>query len=383
VIDFELSDEQRQFQSLARQFARDVIIPVAADHDRAESYPEEVVQRGFELGLLNTIIPQEVGGLGLGSLDEAIIGEELGYGCMGIYTIFMASELGITPLLIAGTPEQQQRFLAPLLEAPRLAAFALSEPDNGSDAGAMKTRAVLDGDDVILNGTKMWISNGDRADITVVFATFDPERRHHGTLAVVVEKGREGLSARKLHGKLGQRASPTAELVFQDVRVPRANILGEPGDGFAIAMRTLDRTRIPVAAGSVGVARRALDEALRYASQRHAFGQAIARFQAVQFKLAEMKIGIETARWQTYHAAWLADRGDPHGEAAAIAKAYASDMAFRSAEEALNVHGGYGYVNEYPVEKLMRDVKLNQIYEGTNEIQRVVIARGLLQRLLE
>ncbi|MEJ2358585.1 MAG: acyl-CoA dehydrogenase family protein [Deinococcales bacterium] len=383
MIDFELTDEQKQFQSLARQFARDHIVPVAAQHDREESYPEDVIRRGHELGLLNTIVPESVGGLGLGSLDEAIIGEELAYGCMGIYTVFMASELGITPLLLAGNREQHERFLRPLTEGPRLAAFALSEPDNGSDAAAMKTRAVLDGDEVILNGSKMWISNGDRAEFTVVFATFDPEKRHKGSLAVVVESGREGVSARKLHGKLGQRASPTAELVFDDVRVPRANILGEPGDGFRIAMKTLDKTRIPVAAGSVGVARRALDEALSYAAERHAFGRPIAQFQAIQFKLAEMKIGIETARWQTYHAAWLADRGLPHGEAAAIAKAYASDMAFRSAEEALNVHGGYGYVNEYPVEKLMRDVKLNQIYEGTNEIQRVVIARGLLRQVLE
>lgn len=383
MIDFELTDEQKQFQALARQFARERILPVAAEHDRQESFPDDIVRRGYELGLLNTIVPQEVGGLGLGSVDEAIIGEELAYGCMGIYTIFMASELGITPLLLAGTREQHERFLRPLLDGPNLAAFALSEPDNGSDAAAMKTRAVFDGDDVVLNGSKMWISNGDRAAFTVVFATFDPERRHHGTLAVVVEAGREGFSARKLHGKLGQRASPTAELVFDRVRVPRANVLGEPGDGFRIAMETLDKTRIPVAAGSVGVARRALDEALSYASERKAFGRPIALFQAIQFKLAEMKIGIETARWQTYHAAWLADRGLPHGEAAAIAKAYASDMAFKAAEEALNVHGGYGYVNEYPVEKLMRDVKLNQIYEGTNEIQRVVIARSVLRRLLE
>jgi len=383
VIDFELTDEKKQFQALARQFAREHIQPVAAQHDREESYPEEVIRRGHELGLLNTIVPETVGGLGLGSVDEAIIGEELAYGCMGIYTIFMASELGITPLLLAGTPEQHDRFLRPLTDGPKLAAFALSEPDNGSDAAAMKTRAVLDGDDVVLNGSKMWISNGDRAAFTVVFATVDPALKHRGTLAVVVESGRDGFHATKLHGKLGQRASPTAELVFDDVRVPRANILGEPGDGFRIAMQTLDKTRIPVAAGSVGVARRALDEALAYAAERHAFGRPIAQFQAIQFKLAEMKIGIETARWQTYRAAWLADRGLPHGEAAAIAKAYASDMAFRAADEALNVHGGYGYVNEYPVEKLMRDVKLNQIYEGTNEIQRLVIARGLLRQVLE
>ncbi len=378
MIDFELSTEQRQFQTLARQFARDEIIPVAAQHDRDESYPTAVIERAAALGLLNVIVPQAVGGLGLGLLDEAIIGEELAYGCMGTYTILMASELGITPVLLAGSEEQHERFLRPLTQGAKLAAFALSEPDNGSDAGAMKTRARFDGDDVVLNGTKMWITNGDRADFTVVFATFDPDKRHHGTLAVVVEKGRDGISANKIHGKLGQRASPTAELVFEDVRVPKANILGEPGDGFGIAMRTLDKTRVPVAAGSVGVARRALDEALSYARERKAFGRPISQFQAIQFKLADIKIGIETARWQTYHAAWLADNGRPHTEAAAIAKAYASDMAFRAADEALNIHGGYGYVNEYPVEKLLRDVKLNQIYEGTNEIQRLVIARGLL-----
>lgn len=378
MIDFALSNEQRQIQALARQFAREEIIPVAAQHDRDESYPAAVIERAAELGLLNVIVPQDVGGAGLGLMEEVLIGEEIGYGCMGIYTIMMASELGITPVLLAGTEEQKQRFLAPLVSGPALAAFALSEADNGSDAGAMKTRARFDRDDVVLNGSKMWISNGDRAQFMVVFASFDPEKRHHGTLAVVVEKGTRGVSSNKIHGKLGQRASPTAEVVFDDVRVPRTNVLGEPGDGFSIAMRTLDKTRVPVAAGSVGVARRALDEARSYAAERQAFGRPISSFQAIQFKLADMKIGIETARWQTYHAAWLADRGAPHTEAAAIAKAYASDMAFKAADEAINIHGGYGYVNEYPVEKLLRDVKLNQIYEGTNEIQRLVIARGLL-----
>jgi acyl-CoA dehydrogenase len=379
VIDFELSDEQKQIQALARQFARDEIIPVAAAFDRDESYPEAVVERAFELGLLNVNVPESVGGLGLGLLEEAIIGEELGYGCMGIYTILMASELGVTPLLLAGSPEQHERFLRPLLEGPRLAAFALSEADNGSDAAAMKTRARFDGDDIVLNGGKMWISNGDRAEFTVVFATADPEAGHRASVAVVVERGREGFGAHKIHGKLGQRASPTAELTLHDVRVPRANMLGEVGDGFRIAMRTLDKTRVPVAAGSVGVARRALDESVRYASERRAFGRPISRFQAIQFKLADMKIGVETARWQTYYAAYRADRGSPDPIASAVAKAYASDMAFQAAQEAVNVFGGYGYVDEFPVGKLMRDVKLNQIYEGTNEIQRVVIARHILE----
>lgn len=379
MIDFSLTDEQRQFQTLSRQFAKDTIIPNAAEYDREERYPEDIIAQAFELGLLNTIIPERVGGLGLGMIDEVVIGEELAYGCMGIYTILMASELGLTPIVLAGNEEQQERFLQPLLSGPKLAAFALSEPDNGSDAGAMKTRARLSGDEVILNGAKMWISNGGLADITVVFASHDPEARHRGTLAVVVEGAPPGMSHQKIHGKLGQRASYTAEVAFDNVRVPAANILGEPGDGFRIAMKTLDKTRIPVAAGSVGVARRALEESVAYAQERQAFGKPIAELQAIQFKLADMKIGIESARAQTLYAAWLVDCGLPHTEASAIAKTYASDMAFSAANEAIQVHGGYGYVSEYPVEKLLRDIKLNQIYEGTNEIQRVVVARGLLR----
>lgn len=379
MIGFELSDEQKQFQRLARDFVRDAVMPVAARHDREASYPAEVVAAAFEVGLLNVGVPAAVGGLGLGLLDEAIIGEEFGYGCMGIYTVLMASELGITPLLLAGTPEQQERFLGPLAAGPRLAAFALSEPNNGSDAAGLATRAELVGDEIVLTGTKTWISNGGVADFNVVFATVDPALRHRGTVAVVVETDRPGFGATKLHGKLGQRASPTYELVLDGVRVPRANLLGEVGEGFKIAMRTLDRTRVPVAAGSVGVLRRALDEARAYALEREAFGGKIARFQAIQFKLADMKIALETARWQTYHAAWLADTGRPHAEAAAIAKAYASDAAFAGAQEAINIFGGYGYMDEFPVEKLMRDVKLNQIYEGTNEIQRLVIARHVLE----
>lgn len=378
MITFDLSSERKQFQAVARAFARDVMMPVAAEHDKNETYPADVVQQAFDVGLLNVIIPAEVGGLGLGSLDEAIIGEELAYACMGMYTILMASELGITPLLLAGNAEQHERFLRPLTERAGLAAFALSEPNNGSDAAAMATRAVFDGDEIVINGTKTWISNGGHADFTVVFANHQPELGHKGVVAVVVENDRAGVSTHKLTGKLGQRASPTHEMVFDNVRVPRANLLGEPGDGFKIAMRTLDKTRIPVAAGAVGVARRALDESVAYAKEREAFGRSISKFQAIQFKLANMKISVETARWQTWRAAWLADNGHQHGEAAAIAKAYASDTAFDAAQEAINVFGGYGYMDEYPVEKLMRDVKLNQIYEGTNEIQRVVIARHLL-----
>lgn len=379
MIDFSLTDEQKQLQQLARDFARREIMPIASEYDQKEELPWHIVEKAHELGLLNLSIPEHAGGLGLGMFDECLIGEELAYGCMGIYTVLMASDLGITPILVGGTEEQQQRFLAPLVEKPALAAFALSEPNNGSDAAAMHTTAVLDGDEWVINGSKMWISNGGKAEVTVVFATTDRQGGHRASVAIVVEGTPPGMTSNKIKHKMGQRASHTAELVFENVRVPAANVLGGLGDGFKIAMKTLDKTRIPVAAGSVGVARRALDESVKYAQQREAFGKPVSSFQAIQFKMAEMLMGIETGRMMTWKAAWLVDQGLPHGVESSIAKAYASEMAFDAANEAIQIHGGYGYVGEYPVEKLLRDVKLNQIYEGTNEIQRVVIARSILK----
>ncbi len=379
MIDFSLTDEQKQLQQLARDFARREIMPIASEYDQKEELPWQVIEKAFEVGLLNLSVPEHAGGLGLGMLDESIIGEELAYGCMGIYTVMMASELGITPIVVGGSEEQQKRFLTPLTEKPSLAAFALSEPGNGSDAAAMHTTAVLDGDEWVINGTKMWISNGGIAEITVVFATTDRAGGHRATVALVVPKDAPGFSSNKIKHKMGQRASLTSELVFENVRVPKENQLGGLGDGFKIAMKTLDKTRVPVAAGSVGVARRALDESLKYAKERETFGKPITSYQAIQFKLAEMAMGIETGRLMTWKAAWLVDSGKPHASEAAIAKAYCSEMAFDAANEAIQVHGGYGYVGEYPVEKLLRDVKLNMIYEGTNEIQRLVIARNLLK----
>ncbi|WP_412029560.1 acyl-CoA dehydrogenase family protein [Deinococcus yunweiensis] len=378
-MEFSLSDEQRQLQQLARDFTRKEIIPVASEYDQKEELPWHIVEKAFEVGLLNVGIPDHAGGLGLGMLDECLIGEELAYGCMGIYTVLMASELGITPLLVGATEEQQRRFLTPMTQKPSLAAFALSEPNNGSDAAAMHTTAVLDGDEWVINGTKMWISNGGVAEITVVFATTDRQGGHRATVALVVPRDAPGFTYNKIKHKMGQRASLTSELVFENVRVPRENQLGGLGDGFKIAMKTLDKTRIPVAAGSVGIARRALDESVKYARERAAFGKPIAEFQAIQFKLAEMAMGIETGRLMYQKAAWLVDQHQPHGFESAIAKAYCSEMAFDAANEAIQIHGGYGYVGEYPVEKLLRDVKLNTIYEGTNEIQRVIISRNLLK----
>src|SRR5690625_2531323 len=308
MIGFGLSDEQKQFQAMARHFARDVIAPAAQEHDRNETYPDEVIGQAHGLGLLNVGVPEAAGGLGLGMLDEVIIAEELAWGCMGIYTIMMASELGITPIVLAGTAEQHDRLLTPLLGKPSLAAFALSEADNGSDAAAMGTRATPVEDGFILNGSKMWITNGGLADITAVFATVDPALGTKGSVALVVEKDAPGFSHAKLTGKMGQRASYTAELVFEDVHVPAENLLGEVGDGFRIAMQTLDRTRIPVGAGSVGIARRALEESLAYAQERQAFGRPVSRFQAIQFKLADMKIQSDAARLQCWHAAWQIGR---------------------------------------------------------------------------
>jgi acyl-CoA dehydrogenase len=378
-LHFSLSSEQQQLQALAREFTSKEIIPIAAEYDRREEYPAQILEKAFEVGLTNIIIPEQAGGLGLGMLEEIIIGEEMGYGCMGIYTILMASELGITPILIGGTPEQQKRFLEPLTQKAGLASFALSEAGNGSDAGAMRTKAVLEGDEWVLNGTKMWISNGGIAEFAVVFASTDYALKAKGTVAIVVPKGTTGFTHNKIHHKMGQRATYTAELVLDNVRVPKENMLGGIGDGFKIAMKTLDKTRIPVAAGSVGIARRALEESVKYAKIREAFGKPIGDFQMIQHKLANMYIGLETARLITQKAAWLVDSGQPHSMEAALAKAYASEIAFDAANEAIQVHGGFGYVGEYPVEKLLRDVKLNQIYEGTNEIQRVIMARGLLR----
>ncbi|MBS0661283.1 MAG: acyl-CoA dehydrogenase family protein [Verrucomicrobia bacterium] len=376
-MNFDLTPEQKEIQRLARQFATEQILPRAAEWDRNETYPAEMVQAAADLGLLNIGIPEEYGGLGLGMLEEALIGEELGYACMGFDTIILASDLAVVPLKLAGTDEQKKRFFPGLVKG--LGAFCLSEADNGSDAAAMKTKAEFVGDEIVVNGTKMWITNGGVCSTYVVLCRTEHAQGHLGTVCVVVPGDAPGVSHNKLHGKMGQRCSYTAEVIFENVRVPKSNMLGGIGDGFKIAMKTLDRTRITVAAGSLGVARRALDESVKYARTRHAFGAPISNLQAIQFKLADMKMGLDTSRLQTHYAAWLVDNDRPHAQASAIAKCRASDVAFSAAAEAIQVHGGYGYMNDFPVEKLLRDVKLNQIYEGTNEIQRVVVARSLLR----
>ncbi len=377
MMNFDFTPEQKEIQRLARQFAMEQVLPHAAEWDRAETFPVDTVKHAADLGLLNIGIPEEYGGLGLGVVEEVLIGEELGYACMGFDTIILASDLAVTPIKIAGSDEQKKRFFPPLLTG--LGAFCLSEADSGSDASAMKTKAEFVGDDIVINGTKMWITNGGVCSMYVVLCRTAHAEGNKGTICVVVPAETPGVSHNKLHGKMGQRCSYTAEVIFENVRVPKANMLGGLGDGFKIALRTLDRTRITVASGSVGLLRRALDESVKYAKTRLAFGKPIAELQAIQFKLAEMKMSLETSRLQTYYAAWLVDNDRPHGQASAIAKCRSSEAAFAGAAEAIQIHGGYGYMNDFPVEKLLRDSKLNMIYEGTSEIQRIVVARSMLK----
>jgi len=380
MVSFELSEEQKAIRELAREFAQREIAPVAAELDRRQEHPAEILRKAWETGLLNLTIPEEYGGVGLGSFEEVLVAEEFAAACAGITTSVMANSLALTPILLAGTPEQLREFVQPFTEKPLLASFCLTEPEAGSDVAGMRSTARREGDEYVINARKHWITNGSVADLYVVFAKTDPKERHKGISAFIVPRDTPGISLGRKEEKMGQRASDTREVIFDEVRVPVENRLGEEGEGWLIAMRTLDRARPGVAALGVGVARAALTAALEYAQQRHQFDQPIANFQMIQKMLADMAIGIETARMMVWKAAWLSDQGQPNNYASAIAKCYATDVAMQATTDAVQIFGGYGYSKEYPVEKYMRDAKLLQIYEGTNQIQRVVIARNLLQQ---
>ncbi len=381
MVDFTLTEEQEAVRKLAREFAVNEMRPVARHYDETEEFPWPIIEKAHELGLINALIPEEYGGVGADKLTECLIAEELFYGCAGMGTSLMANSLALTPIILAGTEEQKQRFLTPFTEKPIMASFCLTEPGAGSDAASLRTRAVRDGDYYILNGTKQFITNGSVASLYVVFATVNPELRHKGIIALVVERDTPGISIGKVEHKMGQRASDTAQVVFEDVRVPVENRLGEEGDGWKIAMRTLDSSRPGIAASAVGIAQAAFEDAVKYATERHQFGQPIANFQAIQFMLADMAIKIETARLAVWKAAWLWDQGRPSAKASSIAKAYATDIAMEVTTDAVQIFGGYGYSREFLVEKYMRDAKLMQIYEGTNQIQRLVIARHIFKEL--
>ncbi|HEX6491573.1 MAG TPA: acyl-CoA dehydrogenase family protein [Gaiellaceae bacterium] len=376
-ISFALSDEQRSLRELAHEFAAKEIRAIAADYDERSQHPADVLAKAHEVGLLNPHLPEDFGGSGLSAFEQMLIGEELAWGCAGIATSIVANILGSLPVLIAGSEEQKREWLTPLLEEPILCSFALTEPEAGSDVAAIRTTARRDGSDYLLSGTKMFITNAGHAAWFVVFASTDRAAGHRGLSAFVVPASAGGVVVEKHLDKLGQRATDTSALAFQDVRVPAVNRLGEEGEGFKIAMKTLDLTRPGTAVGAVGVARAAFEHALEYSKHRVQFGQPIALNQGVNFLVADMAAEIEAARLLTWQAAWLIDQGERATLQSSYAKRFAADTAMKVTTDAVQIFGGYGYIKEYPVEKLMRDAKLFQIYEGTSQIQRLVIAREL------
>jgi acyl-CoA dehydrogenase len=338
-----------------------------------------VMRKAWELGLSCTTIPAELGGVGLCALDAAIVVEQLAWGCAGMTTSIMANDLGLTPILVAGSEEQRRVWLGRIVKSFQMIAFCLSEPNAGSDVAGLQLQARRDGDSYVLNGTKCWITNGGVADIFTVFATLDRAARHDGICAFVMDAKTPGVSVGKKEDKMGQRASDTRVIHFDGARVPASQRLGAEGEGFRTAMQTLDRTRPSIGALANGITSRALDESVAYSKERKAFGSPISGFQAVQFLLADMAKDLEASRLLTYQSAWLLDQGARASKASSIAKCFATDAAMRASTDAVQVFGGNGYTKEYPVEKLMRDAKLMQIYEGTNQIQRMVIARELLK----
>ncbi|MCE7989020.1 MAG: acyl-CoA dehydrogenase [Caldilinea sp. CFX5] len=376
---FELSNDQRMLQELARDFTRKEIIPKAEHYDRSGEWPWDIFNKAREVGLVNLNIPEEYGGLGASVLEECIVGEEMAYGCTGIETALMLNQLAALPLLIAGNERQKEHYFGRIAEEGKIISYALTEPDAGSDVAGIKTTATKQGDRYILNGGKTWITDAPVASFFIVFAKTNPEAGHRGMSAFIVERDYPGLSVSKPLEKMGQHAAQTAQVFFENVEVPEENRLGAEGDGFMIAMKVFDKSRPPVAAAATGLARRALDEAVKYASERFTFGQPIYQHQGVGFILADMKIRAEAARDLAWKAAWLVDNGKRNTTEAAIAKAFCADAAMQNATDAVQVFGGNGYSREYPVEKLMRDAKIYQIYEGTTQIQKLIIVRELFR----
>jgi acyl-CoA dehydrogenase len=378
-VSFALTPEQRELRRLAREFAAKEIRPKAAEYDEHQTHPADLVAKAHAIGLMNPHVPAEYGGLGLPGFDGMLIGEELSWGCAGIAVSIVGNTLGAAPVLLAGSDEQKRRWLPPLLDEPILCAFALTEPDAGSDAARIKTTAERVGDEYVLNGSKMFISNAGHAAWSVVFASTDRTRGHRGLSAFVVPMDTPGVTIERHLDKMGQRATDTSAFALADVRVPAANRLGAEGDGFRIAMQTLDFTRPGTAAGAVGVAQAAYEHSVEYAKERVTFDVPIAMHQGVSFLIADMAAEIEAARLLTWQAAWMLDSG--YGRRATLyssfAKRFAADTAMKVTTDAVQVFGGYGYTKEFPVEKLMRDAKLFQIYEGTSQIQRLVIAREI------
>jgi alkylation response protein AidB-like acyl-CoA dehydrogenase len=379
-MNYYLTDEQQALRELARDFAQGKIAPVAAEYDRTAEFPWPVVKEMARMDFFRLWIPEEYEGMGGGVLELAMVTEEFSRACGGIALALAGTALGAFPILINGNDEQKKRFLPALANGEALAAFCLTEPEAGSDAGNIQTSAKLQGDCYVLNGTKHFITNGGVAKYYTVIASTDPARGTRGASAFIVEEGTEGLVFGKKEDKMGIRASATCEVVFQDCKVPKANLLGREGQGFMVAMKTLDKSRPGVAAQALGIAQGAFDHAVRYAKERHQFGQSIASFQAIQFMLADMGTQIEAARALIYATAKMIDAGEKDfGKESAMCKVLAGDVAMSVTTDAVQIFGGYGYMRDYPIEKYMRDAKITQIYEGTNQIQRNVIARHVIK----
>ncbi len=383
---FALTEEQKMIQNLAREFARNEIAPVAEHYDRSHEYPWPVVKKAQELGLTTMGIPEKFGGLGLSLFEEVLVSEELAWGCSGISTALAVNSLGMLPIMVGGSDEQKGEYGGRMADG-ELCAYCVTEPEAGSDVAGIKTTAVLsdDGSHYIMNGSKTFITGATNANFYTVLAYTDPSvrddrrKRYGGMTFFVVDRDWDGVSVGKPFEKMGQHASDTAEVVFDNVKVPVENRLGAEGSGFINAMKVFDFSRSAVASGAVGIARRALDEAIKYAKERTTMGQPIWQHQAIGHMIADMAIEIEAARLLVWKAAWAVDTGERNTTAAAFAKAKAADMAMKVAVDAVQVFGGYGYMSEYPVEKLMRDVKIYQIYEGTSQIQRNIIVRELFR----
>ena len=372
MIDFSLSNEQKALQDLARTFAQKEIVPIALQYDKESFDPDAILKKAYAAGLMNLTTPREYGGHGMGLLDAALITEELNAGCAGIGGMITINSLACGPILIGGTDEQKKRFLIPLCESGKSASFGLTEREAGSDAAGVKTRAVRKGDEYVLNGQKCFITNASFATLYTIFATTDPSKGTKGITAFVVPRETPGISIGKVEDKMGQRALNVAEVNLDDVVISANNVLGAEGQGFKIAMETLNEGRINIATTALGIARSAFEASLKYAKERVQFGKPIGTFQSINFLLADMAAAVDASRLLTWYAASRSDQGLSFAREAAQAKLFASDTAMWVSTDAVQIHGGYGYIKEYMVEKLMRDAKLTQIYEGTNQVNRIV-----------
>lgn len=375
---FQLTEEQEMLVRMARDFTADCITPIAAEYDEQAKFPQEIFHKARQLGIVNMAIPEDYGGVGASTFEEVLVAEELGYGCTGISTSISLNSLGMLPILLAGNEEQKAYWLGErLAEKGQFVSYAVTEANAGSNVAGIQTRADKKNGSYVINGSKTFITNASYAHFFTLFAKTDPQASHRGMTCFIVDRNAPGVSVGKKFDKLGQRASDTAEIVLENVEVPAENVVGEVGQGFYIAMKVFDYSRPGVAAAAVGLQRRALEECVKYAAQREAFGQPIYQHQAIGHKIADMAINYEASRLLTWQAAWQVDKGIFNPRVPAYAKAFAADMAARTAVDAVQVFGGYGFMKEYPVEKLLRDVKIFQIYEGTSEIQRNIIVREL------